>query len=810
MRIPPQPLISVKSGLAPTEAEIETPDLGFTAFASHPRAGFALPAVLFIASALLILAVGMLLVVGIERSTARAYCDHQRAELAVRAGLEDVKGSLSLETSNDKFIVLQAALKQAIKPGREPAPMLFFAHGSNASGESLSFRYVPLFSTTNRPEATTRLSAPQIEPLVSAKPADALDLATLPYLDPVRITWLPILDERHQIVARYAFWLEDLQGKLNPQTAGNTDGPNGTHAGSAWPFPAPALNPCAAAPEHPALDRLALHAIDPASTAEQPGTLARTLLSNRSVMVSPDSLLAAAAIQPPLTRDATGHLTDPAARAVEENLTTTVRPYLEQPHVPFVAGIVVADHVGLTENEGAAGVSLLWNGQQVDRAAGIIRQKKGLEFDLSKPRYASKATVGALALGAYGSEIDNPGDPRVSYYLRSTPLAENANPENSSPNRRNIRRGTIYESDSARKPKTYGRVQPSEWPDGGHDSAVGTWPISTDDAVCPTDPRYNWAQNPIAAQAPQRLSNAGRFYSATELGRIYDPLMWQPTFDNPQDTASIRNGLMPAARFAWPDVMPGSPASPDHGGGNSLRIGRPEHPAFDQPGKRAIHLLDLFHAGRSRSAQPALREGNLVEIQGHVNLNTATAGALRALAAGALGQDPLLASVPNTLSHQGAPLMAPPPTPITLFAPSNEHKTEAERLAAAIIRARPFASPSEVALVRDSDGKPVFGNPDRYRPGIDLPNNTRVQWSDSAAEEVFARVYEASTVRSRNFRVWVIGQAIAPAASTTAAPQVLAEVRKVFTLFADPGERSSEGAIDPAKSQPVVIHENDF
>ena len=1000
---------SVKSVVNPTSLRNKAT---LHAAKSTPRSlpAFALPAVLFVVSALLILAVGLLLVAGLERSTARSYVDHQRAELAASAGLQQVTASLTQATSNDTFLILQATPKQPTQTGRQATPLVFLAQGKPALGNRFSFSFLPLFSTTSQPADSPLFTPPDIAPVVNPEPGAHLDLTPLPYLDPVRLAWIPIHNEKHQIVARYAFWVEDLQGKIDPLSVGNADGPAATALTTAWPFPAPALDP---APDHPALDHLGLHAIDPASTATKPGKLAQTLVSNRNAMVSPDSLLAAAEIHPPLIRDAAGHLTDPAARAVEENLTTTLRPYLERPCVPFVPGIdasvigtpklnlnallakgaagvdpmaafikqalpqfetrkggfpddylktlaanaidyadedtqstlgagshrgldafplisevilqirfvgeqqvngrrilnwhfklfaelwnmttldvsgttrlsyevalpmdgigagigskrfddpsllddptktnhqltkiagrywspqidvtmraneyktfeaadvsyaldvgpasiAVANHFSLTEAEGAAGISLLWNNQEVDRVAAIIRQKKGLEFDLSNPRYASKATVAALSLGAYGSEIDNPGDPRISYYLRSTPLGENANPENSSPNRRNIRRSTIYDADAPRKPKTYGRVLPSEWPDGGHDSAVGTWPICEDDAVTPTDPRYLWAQTPIASQAPQRISNAGRFYSATELGRVYDPLLWQPTFDNPQDTASIRKGLMPASRCAWPDVIAASPASPDHGGGNSLRIGRPEHPAFDQPGRRALHLLDMFHAGRSRSPDPALREGNLVEIRGQVNLNTATRDVLRALAAGALGQDPSLATVPDSLNHQGAPLMAPPPDLTTLYAPSNGTLTEADRIADAILRSRPFASPSELALAKDQDGKPVFGNPDMYRPGIHIPNNTRVQWSDSAAEEVFARVYEASTVRSRNFRVWIVGQALAPAANPGAAPQVLAEIRKVFTLFADPGVRNSAGAIDPNKTQAAVIHENSF
>ena len=37
-----------------------------------------------------------------------------------------------------------------------------------------------------------------------------------------------------------------------------------------------------------------------------------------------------------------------------------------------------------------------------------------------------------------------------------------------------IRWGTIYKKDAATKPKVWGRVLPSEWPDGGHDSEFGS------------------------------------------------------------------------------------------------------------------------------------------------------------------------------------------------------------------------------------------------------------------------------------------------------------------------------------------------
>jgi NitT/TauT family transport system substrate-binding protein len=55
-------------------------------------AGFTLPAILVVVGAVLILAVGILIVAGIERSTARSFVDRQRAELAARTALEDIRG----------------------------------------------------------------------------------------------------------------------------------------------------------------------------------------------------------------------------------------------------------------------------------------------------------------------------------------------------------------------------------------------------------------------------------------------------------------------------------------------------------------------------------------------------------------------------------------------------------------------------------------------------------------------------------------------------------------------------------------------
>jgi len=1017
------------------------------------HAGFTLPVVLVIASALLVLAIGLLLLVGIERKTARSYVDREKAELTARAGLQDVVSVLRTETANDDFLVVQSALKTPIETGRTPAPNLFLARGKSSSS-GLSFRYLPLFSTASAPADTTRLTAPPVEDLVPTTSGASTDVATVPYLDKARLAWIPVKDKKGQLIGRYAFWVEDLQSRVDAGTAGNTADAGGAHKRYGWTagdtstyakFPAAGLNPLPSDPDPstgrdkaPGLNQVALYALDPAATAKDTSSLDQTIIDGRKALISPDSTLAVAGIKPPLTRDATGSLVDTKARAVEENLTASIQPYDEQPLVPFAQGIsssaigkpklnlnallakspdtavnemaswidtalptfkdrkggfpqdylktIAANAIGyaapgnkpvvqmgtyrglgaspmlseivldinylgyttsgsnkimlyefvlfgelvnhtnlplsgtsalsyevglnlppigpspagtrfddpsllndpaqshdlvqaggrywskpqnvtlaageykfvkyataryrinigsgsigsnftLTEPLGSAGLSMKWNDQEVDRIPAIVRDSTGLTFSTGLKRYFGKAAIPGHSYGPFGSFINNMGDPRIAHYVTGIALGENSFPENISPNRRNIRIRTIYSSDSATKLKTYGRVTPSEWPDGGHDCEVTTWSSgwssgnnsregspSTNGSGPAFDPTTIPAGPlPQPGESYTQLSDRGRYFSATELGRIYDPIMWVPTFDPSSglDSKTLRAGgdpdpsagIMPAAGISWPLVQISNPQNSYYGGGNTLRIGRPEHPRFNQdaggsvshapvamPGTHAARLLDLFHAGKSRSNDKTLREGPLARIEGNVNINTASRDSLRAMAAGLLMMDPKpLKRTSDSYDSRMAPAVQ---ALTTLSAPTTSK--EADLLADAIILGRPYASPSELACVNAADGKPVFGNSDRY------PDKSKVQWTDAAAEEVFGRVYEAATVRSRNFRVWVVGQSLAPTSVTNTSPEVLAEVRKAFTVFSDPGERKSDGSIDSTKNRVTILNENDF
>ncbi len=978
-----------------------------------PNRGFTLAAVLVVMAAILLLAVGALALVGIERKTARSYVDARRAEWMAESGMEDFRVRLKELTANDHYLVFSKA-DEEVDPLREPADYLFLARGSGG-GDGLTFEVTPLFSAEFGTEEVGDLE--ETGDVGDFRGMEPTAFETLPWADEVQVDWIEVKDDANRVVGRYAYWVEDLQGKLDASKAASD------LARVEHPLTAPgvALDPDDGAREGV---ELAFYALDPESEGdEDDSTLDDRLEEGRELLVSPGAVLAAAGIRPPLERDEQGALEDELAGVLERHVAVGLQPYEERPVVPFTAGIsdeaagqpkrnlnemlldqsteaavnsfadwvdealpefaergggfpddylrtmaanaldyadadneptlregvyrgldgyplvsehlvryrwdkvstrdgrkyveitvkVVAELWNMTDqavggemqlsyetnyqfplgpvpdlNLGApefiedpdvfspqleksngyywfpaqnvamepneyrlmvfpelkyvidagpssvfvpspiymtgedlwtsagtnVGYRMRWNGKMVDQSRGyVVHPDMSLNYPADTQKQPRQNVWGTIPGHSYSTapfqHANNMGDPRMAFYI-GLPQDPNDYPDNYSPNRRTVRWGNIYQGDGSTKAKVYGRVMPSEWPDGGHNTGFGSIPSAVSagrggqDGDQRIDPDHaQFFQNIPETEpykAPMRISNLGRFVSESELGRVYDPVMWLPTYDNTSETNQIRRGLMPGSRASWPLVVEAAPPSGDYGGGNSLRIGRPEHPKFDVPGLHAAHLLDLFHAGMEGDEDDIT--GDRVRIDGKVNLNTASREVLRALAVGYLKQDPVLAEQLSR-SHQPTHLMAPPTRSAEEGAPRLE--IAGDVLADAIILRRPITCAAELAAVKTAEDEPVFGNPEFHQLGEDL------EWNDSAAEEVFERVYNASTLRSRNFRVWVVGQSLAPKeADSTSAPVVMAESRKVFTIFADPGDRTDSGDIDSSNYRPRVIHENGF
>jgi hypothetical protein len=291
-------------------------------------------------------------------------------------------------------------------------------------------------------------------------------------------------------------------------------------------------------------------------------------------------------------------------------------------------------------------------------------------------------------------------------------------------------------------------VDITQWPDGGHNPT--NYGVNPSGNQPQRDTNNEPINRPIVAtgsnKAPAFIRNA-RMTNILELGNIYDPILWR----------GVDNG----------NITINSIADPSFGGGNTLRIGRPEHPRFafaklkntdtypyPNMSQSAVAFLDIFSLSDSS------------DNGGKINLNTAPAPVLRALAGGV------------TLSND--PAMTPSSTlPIT--------NTMTEAFAQGVMRFRavnPFLTPSQLAFIATDYGitnpaashwtntwpkNAVFGNTKSTVSLTNAPGNTLgwtsasngvSEWNDQAAEEWFSKIYNLSSVQSWNFRCYTVAQLV--------------------------------------------------
>jgi len=329
------------------------------------------------------------------------------------------------------------------------------------------------------------------------------------------------------------------------------------------------------------------------------------------------------------------------------------------------------------------------------------------------------------------------------------------------------------------------------WPDFGHS-------LGNSGADIVTPPVSATANNSIGQGIQrqgnpnhwiQKVNGTGAFTNITELGNIFDPIQW----GDPQNPFFSRDTA------AWMGLS--NTATPFGGacGRTSLRIGRPEHQLFaftnmfggnpntnipiPNMGMSSAALLDLFCLTNTTNGSV----GGPFETGGKINLNTAPAPVLRALAGGiVLSND--LAQVPRNAVI--SPAMA-------------------EAFAQGVMRFRakyPFLTPSHLCFIGTDPGWPntntwpsnaVFGNtnPTTWRarlsvaPGNVYGNNASLnitEWNDQANEEWFSKIYALSSCQSYNFRVYVMAQLVATNAKGEIIP-LGAPAKKYFHLFAQNG-----------------------
>jgi hypothetical protein len=223
-------------------------------------------------------------------------------------------------------------------------------------------------------------------------------------------------------------------------------------------------------------------------------------------------------------------------------------------------------------------------------------------------------------------------------------------------------------------------------------------------------------------------------------------------------------------------------------GRTTLRIGRPEHqlfaftnmygnstPSIPNMGMSSVALLDLFCItnGTSVGGGPYSLGG------GKINLNTAPAPVLRALAGGIrLSNDPAQAPANYAI----------PPAMTEAFAQG-------------VMRFRskyPFLTPSHLSFIGTDPTWPntntwpanaVFGNTNSITlsnaPGNTFGSTAQMsitEWNDQAAEEWFSKIYALSSCQSHNYRIYVVAQLVATNSSgqTNAIGPLIKKYYQVF------------------------------
>jgi len=461
----------------------------------------------------------------------------------------------------------------------------------------------------------------------------------------------------------------------------------------------------------------------------------------------------------------------------------------------YPGGLMIGNSLGINNNNPTA-FAIYTNLFELKLGSTIISQHKG-----SYQRIGQKITNGSwdfegttLTMSRDKTTPAPIGDPRMLRFITNSAAIPLEYRSSSSGNLKWGGYANFKDHPTATDPWN---GHPDNWPDGRKGapaSLTGSGQTSGAGGSIPVA-----VETPITlpGTAPAILSTNGKFLTIFELGNIFDPMQWKPP------ATFTKNSMYAGCSI---DATWTNNGAELYGGGTTLRIGRAEHqrfaftnmygnsvPPIPNMGMSSAALLDLFCVtnGTSVSGGPYSLGG------GKINLNTAPAPVLRALAGGIrLSND--LAQVPA--NYDIPPAMA-------------------EAFAQGVMRFRskyPFLTPSHLSFIGTDSTWPntnnwptnaVFGNTNRIdlATGTNAPGNTFgssaqigiTEWNDQAAEEWFSKIYALSSCQSHNFRIYVVAQLVATNSSGQTNP-IGPLVKKYYQVFFQNGSSVSSPTKWPA------------
>ncbi len=189
--------------------------------------GFALPMAIIAIAGLTLLLIGLMTVLTLERKTARSYSDAARAELAVESGLAAALGLLGQVGGRDDSLVfrLEDPVQPTVASPERPLGFReqFFTYGAIFSNGA--WQALPLFSgAAGTVLGNGELDASALNAQLSAYVGETNSIGRTTEYDQniPRAKWVEvpaIPSDSGDYTIRYAFWVEDLGGRIPGLTA---------------------------------------------------------------------------------------------------------------------------------------------------------------------------------------------------------------------------------------------------------------------------------------------------------------------------------------------------------------------------------------------------------------------------------------------------------------------------------------------------------------------------------------------------------------------------------------------------------------
>ncbi|MEO8616613.1 MAG: hypothetical protein ABI600_15830 [Luteolibacter sp.] len=187
---------------------------------------------------LLILMIGMIAMLSLERRTARSYSDATRAEFALESGLSDALSTISEVASRDDTLVFRledpVQPKSIVSAANPISREQFFTYGSVFDTTKSTWRIIPFFSGAKETSPAATAGKPNAPDTVALKTAlttyvtgtasdkiNVLGRVSETDTNVPRAKWveLPYTSKEYRI--RYSWWVEDLSGRIDGRTAGS-------------------------------------------------------------------------------------------------------------------------------------------------------------------------------------------------------------------------------------------------------------------------------------------------------------------------------------------------------------------------------------------------------------------------------------------------------------------------------------------------------------------------------------------------------------------------------------------------------------